>query len=58
MNEIIFLLIFVVWYFLSVVFSENIGKKSKIGIEWSFFLCMIISPVIGWVILKTSKKRA
>jgi len=55
MNEIIFLLIFVVWYVLSLVFSENLGKKSKVGIEWSFFICMILSPVIGWVILKFSK---
>ena len=57
MNEVIFLLIFLFWYILSVVFSENIGKKSKIGVEWSFFLCMILSPVIGWVILKANKKR-
>jgi hypothetical protein len=57
MSEIIFLLIFVVWYFLSVIFSENLGKKSKIGIEWSFFLCMILSPVIGWVVLKANVKR-
>lgn len=57
MGEIIFLLIFLFWYILSVIFSENLGKKSKIGVEWSFFLCMIFSPVIGWVILKTNKKR-
>ena len=57
MNEVIFLLIFLFWYILSVVFSENIGKKSRIGVEWSFFLCMILSPVIGWVILKANVKR-
>ena len=57
MNEIIIILLFIAWYVLSLIISENIGKKKKPGTEWSFFLCMILSPVVGGMItyLYTSK---
>jgi len=50
MNEIIIIFVFTIWYILSLIISENIGKKKKPGTEWSFFLCMIFSPVIGGLI--------
>ena len=56
MNEILIIIIFLLWYILSLVISVNIGKKRKIGEEWSFFFCMILSPVIGIIITLVSTK--
>lgn len=56
MNEYIVILIFVTWYIFSLFVSEKIGKKHKIGIQWSFFICMTLSPVIGYLVTKSSKR--
>ncbi|MCK4638426.1 MAG: hypothetical protein KAT33_03305 [Bacteroidales bacterium] len=56
MNEILIIIIFLAWYILSLVISENIGKSRKIGTEWSFFFCMVLSPVIGIIITLVSTK--
>jgi len=42
------------WYIFSLVVSEYIGKKKKIGVERSFFICMIFSPVVGFFVTKYS----
>ncbi len=56
MNEYIVILVFLLWYTLSLVISETFGKKRKIGIQLSFFVCMIFSPILGMVITIMSKK--
>lgn len=56
MNEILIIIIFLLWYILSLVISVNIGKRRKTGEEWSFFFCMILSPVIGIIITLVSAK--
>jgi len=50
MNIIWISIIFTVWYTLSLVISEKIGKKRKIGEEWSFFLSIILTPLVGLAI--------
>lgn len=50
MTEILVIVIFIAWYVLSMIISEKMGKKSKIGVEWSFFYCMIFSPIVGFFI--------
>jgi fumarate reductase subunit C len=50
MNIIWISIIFTVWYTLSLVISEKIGKKRKIGEEWSFFLSIMLTPLVGLVI--------
>jgi fumarate reductase subunit C len=57
MNAIWFSIIFTVWYILSLVVSEKIGKKRKIGEEWSFFLSFMLTPVIGLAISLMTKKK-
>ncbi len=57
MNETLFILIFVCWYVFSLIISETLGKKRKIGVEWSFFISMIFSPVIGFPITFYSKRK-
>ena len=58
MTEYIIIAIFTLWYVFSLVVSENMGKKRKIGIEWSFFICMMFSPVVGFVVTKFSPAKA
>ena len=50
-----FSIIFTVWYILALVVSEKIGKKRKIGEEWSFFLSIILTPLVGLAITLFTK---
>lgn len=54
MTEIIIVVVFLLWYILSLVISENMGKKRKIGVEWSFFISFVFSPVIGYLVTALS----
>lgn len=54
MNEYIVIALFVLWYVFSMIISESIGKKKKIGTEWSFFISMLFSPVVGFLVTKFS----
>jgi hypothetical protein len=58
MNALWFSIIFIVWYILAVVVSETVGKKRKIGEEWSFFLSFMLTPVIGLLICLLTKPAA
>ncbi len=58
MNIYWFIVIFIAWYTLSVVISEQVGRHRKIGEEWSFFLCFMLSPFIGWLVTIMTKPRA
>lgn len=55
MNIIWISIIFTVWYILSVIISERIGKKRKIGEEWSFFLSFMLTPLVGLAISLMTK---
>jgi len=57
MTEYIIIVAFIFWYVLSLVISENLGKKKKIGTEWSFLICMIFSPVIGYLVTRYSADK-
>jgi len=54
MNEYIVIFLFVAWYTLSLIISENMGKRKKMGVQWAFFFCMMLSPVAGYVIVQLS----
>lgn len=54
MTELIIVVAFLLWYILSMVISENMGKKRKIGVEWSFFISFVFSPVIGYAVTALS----
>ena len=56
MNIYWFIIIFSAWYIFALVVSEKIGKKRKIGEEWSFFLSIMLSPLIGVFISILFKK--
>ena len=57
MNIYWFIAIFSVWYIFSLVVSEKLGKYRRIGEEWSFFISMMFSPVIGLILSMISKPR-
>jgi hypothetical protein len=57
MNIYWFTAIFTAWYILSLVISERLGKKRRIGEEWSFFISMMFSPVIGLVAALLTKEK-
>ncbi|OFY47720.1 MAG: hypothetical protein A2W85_13000 [Bacteroidetes bacterium GWF2_41_31] len=50
MNEYLIILIFILWYTFSMIVSESVGSKKKLGVQWSFFFCMMFSPVLGYLI--------
>jgi ABC-type iron transport system FetAB permease component len=56
MDVIIFSVVFVIWYIAALILSETMGKKRKIGVEWSFFIAFMLSPVIGYIACLMSKK--
>lgn len=58
MNEYLIIFIFIAWYVLSLIVSETIGKKRKIGVQWSFFISMMFSPVIGYIVTRLSKESS
>ena len=49
MNEILVIVLFLLWYIGALIVSENTPKEGKIGREWMFFFSMIFSPFIGLV---------
>jgi hypothetical protein len=57
MNEYIVIALFIAWYILSMVISEKLGKKKKIGVEWSFLISFLLSPVIGFLATYLSKDK-
>jgi len=57
MIEILVIIGFIVWYVGSLIISETIGKQRKMGEEWSFFISMIFSPVIGFLVTYFGKKE-
>lgn len=57
MNEYIIITLFVLWYVLAMVISETLGKRKKIGVEWSFFISFMLSPVIGFLVTWFGKDK-
>lgn len=57
MNVYWFSAIFILWYAFSLIVSEYVGKKRKIGEEWSFFLCFIFTPIVGLIISLLTKPK-
>ena len=57
MNIFWFTIIFTFWYALSLVVSERYGKRYRIGVEWSFFISMMLTPAIGLLAVLFSGKK-
>jgi len=57
MNEYIIIIIFALWYIGSLIVSENISKDSKQGTEEMFFICMLFSPIVGFLLSLFLKRK-
>jgi fumarate reductase subunit C len=55
MNEYLVIAIFIIWYTLAMIISETLGKRKKIGVEWSFFISFLLSPVVGFLVTYFSR---
>jgi len=58
MNEPLAIIFFVIWYIFSVIISERYGKNTKPGVEWLFFISMLLSPIVGFAVAKFKTKPA
>ena len=52
MNELIAVFAFILWYALALVISEKYGKNAKPNVELLFFISIIFSPIIGYLLVK------
>ena len=50
MQELIFFIVFVVWYAAALIVSERIGKNSRLGEEWTFFIGFMFTPVVAAIL--------
>jgi hypothetical protein len=57
MEEYIVVAVFILWYVLAMVISENLGKKKRIGVEWSFFVSFVFSPLVGYLVTRFSPDK-
>ncbi|NQT78236.1 MAG: hypothetical protein HQ565_11010 [Bacteroidetes bacterium] len=58
MQELIFFIVFVVWYAGALIVSERIGKNSRLGEEWTFFIGFMFTPVVAAILgLSLPKKQ-
>jgi surface polysaccharide O-acyltransferase-like enzyme len=53
MEKIVFLLFFIGLAFLIAYF---LGRKRQIGFGWSFYFCVFLTPIVGFIITMLSKK--
>jgi hypothetical protein len=56
MDELLFFIIFIAWYAGALIISEKLGKKSRLGEEWTFFLGFMFTPLISAALASILKK--
>ena len=56
MQELIFFIVFTLWYAGALIVSERIGKKSKLGEEWTFFIGFMFTPIVSAITAMALKK--
>ncbi len=56
MQELIFFIVFTAWYAGALIVSERIGKKSKLGEEWTFFIGFVFTPIVSAILGMSLKK--
>ena len=56
MQELIFFIVFTLWYAGALIVSERMGKKSKLGEEWTFFIGFMFTPIVSAIAAIALKK--
>ncbi|MDT8392777.1 MAG: hypothetical protein RQ761_02960 [Bacteroidales bacterium] len=57
MQELIFFIVFTVWYAGALIVSERMGKKSRLGEEWTFFIGFMLTPVVAAMLSMLLKNK-
>lgn len=57
MQELIFFIVFTVWYAGALIVADRMGKKSKLGEEWIFFIGFMFTPIVSAIIGTVSKSK-
>jgi len=57
MQELVFFIVFTIWYAGALIVSERIGKKSRLGVEWTFFIGFMFTPIISAALGMTLPKK-
>jgi len=57
MEELIFFIVFTFWYAGALIVSERLGKKSRLGEEWTFFLSFMLTPIVGAILAFSTKSK-
>ena len=50
MQELIFFIVFTAWYGGALIVADRIGKKSKLGEEWLFFIGFMCTPIVSAIV--------
>ena len=58
MQELLFFVVFTIWYSGALIVSERIGKKSRLGEEWTFFLGFVLTPVVAAIAATALKSKS
>ena len=58
MQELLFFVVFTIWYAGALVVSERMGKKSRLGEEWIFFIGFMLTPVIAAIVASAMKPKS
>ena len=56
MQELVFFVVFTVWYAGALLVSERLGKNSRLGEEWTFFIGFMLTPVVAAIMASAMKK--
>lgn len=57
MQELIFFIVFTVWYAGALIVSERMGRKSRLGEEWTFFIGFMLTPVVAAMLSMLLKNK-
>lgn len=57
MQELIFFIVFTVWYAGALIVADRMGKKSKLGEEWIFFIGFMFTPIVSAIIGTVYKNK-
>ena len=50
------LVLFVVFGGIAFAIAHFLGRKRQIGFGWSFFFCLFLSPIVGFITTMLSRK--
>lgn len=50
------LIAFILYFLISAIIADKLGRNRQIGLNWSLFFCLLATPIVGVIIIYLSKK--